>query len=215
MFHSNFIGTASLLIVGASIYGFILLWIKRLKSAYPRLGISEGINKTVRIVFIILLLGLLFYLDFLRDYVFKNLTWRMDFQYQMEQGGSPEKYFDGTDSWMKAILGNTSSGTIYILKYIASAVFIMIYFLLTQFILRLAYPAYNTFPYPLLLYVLGTLSMGLIFSFYFFQWSIEIKTKFYLIAMEIGHFLESSLPALLSILGFKIYLSSQENKSNE
>ncbi|MCB9188204.1 MAG: hypothetical protein H6599_02870 [Flavobacteriales bacterium] len=172
-------------------------------------------NRKFQIVLIIAIIGFLFYLDFLRDYVFKNLDWRMDFQYHMEQGGSPDKYVDGTDSWMKSVLGEASSNTIYLLKYMASGIFIVIYTFISHLIMRLAYPDQNTFPFTFLLYGLGTLSMLLVFGFYFFEWSIQTKAKFYLTSMEIGHFLESSLPTLLMLLGFKIYLSSQEVKPNE
>jgi hypothetical protein len=139
----------------------------------------------------------------------------MDYQYLIEKGGSPDKYFDQTDSWMKSVLGDASSTTIYKLKYWASGFFIFIYWLISHTILKLTYPKHNTFPYILLIYGLGTLMMGLVFAFYFFEWSHDTKLNFYLIAMEIGHFLESSLPTLLSILGFKIYLSSQQTEPNE
>ena len=197
------------------IYGFILLWSKKLRLLKLDFGIKTTEKKAIRVLAVIVIVGFLFYLDFLRDYVFKNLDWRMDFQYLMETGGSPEKYVDGTDSWMKSILGDASSATIYKLKYFASAIFIFIYFVISHLVMRLTYPTNNTFPYTILLYGLGTLMMGLVFSFYFFEFSHSLKLKFYLIAMEIGHFMESSLPTLLSILGFKIYLSSQELKPNE
>lgn len=215
MFHNNLNGILALCIVILLSYGFILLWGKKLSSFRFDLGINNSINTNLRFVLIITLVILLFYLDFVRDYVFKNLDWRMGFQYQMENGGSPDKYVDATDSWMKALLGDTSSNTIYKLKYLASAIFILIYAFVSHVILRLVYPANNALPYILLIYGLGTLTMGLVFSFYFFTWPHDTKLKFYLTAMEIGHFLESSLPTLLSILGFKIYLTTQEAKPNE
>lgn len=215
MFHSNFIGIVALLLSISLCYGFIVLWNRKLKSVSINLGITESPNKWIRIFGLTLTLLLLFYLDFIRDYAFKNLNWRMDFMYHMEQGGSPEKYVDGTDSWAKAILGDTSSQTLYKLKYIISGIFILIYAFIAHLTMRWVYPKFNTLPYTLLLYGLGVLMMGLVFSFYFFTWSHDTKLNFYLISMEIGHFLESSLPTLLSILGFKIYLSTQETKSNE
>lgn len=215
MFHNNYIGLISLLITISLTYGFFLLWNKKLKSTQLNLGIDRITKKEIQIALLVILLAFLFYLDFLRDYVFHNLSWRMDYQYIMEQGGSPEKYADNTDSWMVSLLGDTSSNTIYKLKYAASAFFIIIYAFVSHTILKLTYPKHNTFPYTLLIYSFGVLSMGLVFSFYFFTWPHEAKLQIYLIVMEIGHFLESSLPTLLSILGFKIYLSSQQVKPNE
>lgn len=215
MFHNNFIGFIVILLSTSFCYGFIVLWNRKLKFLKIDLGISKNPNKWIRVFGLILTLLFLFYLDFIRDYVFKNLNWRMDFMYHMEQGGSPEKYVDGTDSWAKSILGETSSHTLYQLKYLVSGVFILIYAFVTHLAMRWVYPKFNTLPYTILLYGLGLLMMGLVFSFYFFTWPHDTKLNFYLISMEIGHFLESSLPTLLSILGFKIYLSTQETKSNE
>lgn len=215
MFNNNYIGLLAVLLTLSATYLFVFFWNKKFRSLRLNLGIKPNSNKNLRVVLIIILTIFLFYLDFLRDYVFHNLTWRMNYLYQIENGGSPDKYFDATDSLMKKILGETKSETIYWLKYLASGIFILIYFFLSHLILRLVYPSNNTFPYTLLLYGLGTLSMGIVFSFYFFEWSHDTKLNLYLISMEIGHFLESSLPTLLSILGFKIYLSSQELKPNE
>ncbi len=215
MFHNNYIGLIAVLLVGALSYVFVAVWNKKIKSLRLDLGIKPSINRNVRIALLILLIGFIFYLDFLRIYVFQNLTFRMEYQYLIEQGGSPDKYIDGTDSWMKSFLGDASSNAIYKLKYVASALFLLTYGFISILILKLVYPSHNTFPYTLLLYGLGILAMSFVFGFYFFEWSVSMKNKIYLVAMEIGHFLESSLPTLLSILGFKIYLSSHELKSNE
>lgn len=154
-------------------------------------------------------------MDFLRDYVFHNLSYRMDYLFQIENGGSPDKYADYTDSLMKQMLGKANSSTVYYLKYVASFIFILIYASLTFLITKLIYPKIRLGHYVILIYGLGIIVMAWVFSWYFFTWGHDTKLNFYLIAMEIGHFLESSLPTLLSILGFKFYLSSQAIESNE
>jgi len=128
---------------------------------------------------------------------------------QIEKGGSPDKYFDPTDSMMVSLLEGLSSYQIYYLKFFATLTMLLVYFLVCQLILKLVYIQHRTLKFTTLLYGTGYLSMMLVFSFYFFTFPQEIKTNFYLISMEIGHFLESSLPTLLLLLSFNIYLSSK------
>jgi hypothetical protein len=127
----------------------------------------------------------------------------------ISKGGSPDKYFDPTDSLMQKILDGFNATHIYYIKFIATIVILGVYFLICQTVLKLIYIKNNTFVFTSLLYGSGFLTMMLVFSFYFFTFPNEVKYNFYLIAMEIGHFLESSLPTLLLILSYKIYLSSQ------
>jgi len=127
----------------------------------------------------------------------------------MEKGGAVDKYFDPTDSLMVSIFENFSSYQLYYYKIVFSLVFLFIYFLLCQIILKLTYIQHRTLKFTSLLYGTGYLFMMLVFSFYFFTFPTEIKTNFYLISMELGHFLESSLPTLLLLLSFKIYLRYQ------
>lgn len=209
MFHNNYIGLLAALLCLSLLFYFLKTWNKKLQNKRFDLGVKPTIKKGVRWSFLILALCLLLYMDFLRDYVFHNLSYRMNYLYLIENGGSPDKYMDYTDSLMLKILGDANSSLIYGLKYFFSFIFIIIYFLLTQLIIKLVYPAQNTFPFTSLLYGCGALLAGIVFSGYFFTWSHDVKLNFYLISMEIGHFLESSLPALLCILGFKIYQEYQ------
>lgn len=214
MFNNNFIGFILLALSIVSIYGFIIWWNLKLKDLSFNLGINR-ISKTIQVVAIIVLISTLFYMDFIRDYVFHNLTYRMNYLDLIEHGGSPDKYEDYTDSLMLKILGNSNSIKIYYLKYAMSVVFVLTYYLLSFFVLKVIYPSKNAFPFITLFYGLGSLAALFVFSGYFFTWPHDTKINFYLISMEIGHFLESSLPTLLSILGFKIYLSYQMSNSSE
>lgn len=212
MFNNNLIGILILLTTGTLGFLFFRFWKVKLwdnNSKPTTLSFFHKKYKALRYILIAISLSFLFYLDFIRDYIFKNLTFRMQFIEQIEKGGSPDKYFDPTDSLMASILEGLSSYQIYYLKFLATIVMLVVYLLICQLILRITYIRHRTLKFSSLLYGAGYLSMMLVFSFYFFTFPQEIKTNFYLISMEIGHFLESSLPTLLLLLSFKIYLSSQ------
>lgn len=212
MFHNNWIGIVAVIISLGCGFLFYYFWVHKIwsnRNLVSQKSISLFKNKFVRISCIILSLLFLFYLDFLRDYLFKNLTFRMNYVDVISKGGSTDKYFDPTDSLMQKILNGFTAQQIYYLKFLSTFLTLGLYFLTCQIILKLIYIKNNTFVFTSLLYGTGFLLMMFVFSFYFFTFPKEIKYNFYLISMEIGHFLESSLPTLLLILSYKIYLSSQ------
>ena len=212
MFNSNLIGILAVFLTTLSIIAFYKFWLRKIwtKNDQPTFLIKTFENKKIFkwVVLIISFLSL-FYMDFIRDYVFKNLTYRMNYIEIIEKGGSLDKYFDSTDSFMVLVFGNFSSYQLYYFKIVFTVVFLIVYFLICQFILKIAYLKHRTLKFSLLLYGTGFLLMLVVFSFYFFTFPPDIKNNFYLISMELGHFLESSLPTLLLLLSFKIYLSSQ------
>lgn len=211
MFNNNLIGILALLISSALGFAFFWFWkIKIWKNNSPaKLFLNLKDYKKTQVILITILLFFLFYLDFIRDYIFKNLTFRMNFIGLMEKGGSPDKYLDPTDSLMVSLLEGLSSYQIYYLKFLATFLMLFVYFVVCQLILKLIYLKHRTLKFTSLLYGTGIFFMMFVFSFYFFTLPPVIKNNFYLISMEIGHFLESSLPTLLLLLSFKIYLSSQ------
>ncbi len=211
MFNNNLIGILALLISCALGFAFFWFWKTKIwKNNSPaKLFLNLKDYKKTQVILITILLFFLFYLDFIRDYIFKNLTFRMNFIGLMEKGGSPDKYLDPTDSLMVSLLEGLSSYQIYYLKFLATFLMLFVYFVVCQLILKLIYLKHRTLKFTSLLYGTGIFFMMFVFSFYFFTLPPVIKNNFYLISMEIGHFLESSLPTLLLLLSFKIYLSSQ------
>jgi hypothetical protein len=212
MFHNNWIGIVAVIISLGCGFLFYYFWVHKIwskRNIVSQKRISLFKNKFFRILLIVLSLSFLFYLDFLRDYLFKNLTYRMNYIDVISNGGSTDKYFDPTDSLMQKILNGFTAQQIYYLKFLSTFLTLGLYFLTCQIILKLIYLRNNTLVFTSLLYGTGFLLMMFVFSFYFFTSPNEIKYNFYLISMEIGHFLESSLPTLLLILSYKIYLSSQ------
>ena len=212
MFNNNYVGFLSIVITFACAFLFFKLWNRKIwsntKASTFLVPTFQNRQKT-QLTFLVLLFALLFYLDFLRDYVFTNLSFRMNFVNIIENGGSLDKYLDPTDSLMVTVFGKFTSIQLYYFKIFFTIVFLLFYFLICQLILKIAYLKHRTLKFTLLLYGTGYLLMMLVFSFFFFTFPYEIKNSFYIISMEIGHFLESSLPTLLLLLSFKIYLSSQ------
>jgi hypothetical protein len=211
MFNNNLIGILAIAITSSIGFLFFWFWKSKIwnKNSKPNfLSFIEN-KKPLQYSLVTLVLLLLFYLDFIRDYIFKNLTFRMQYIELIEKGGSPDKYLDPTDSFMVSILEGLSAYQIYYGKFLATFCMLFIYFIVCQLILKLAYIKHRTLKFTSLLHGTGVILMMFVFSFYFFTFPPEIKNNFYLISMEIGHFLESSLPTLLLLLSFKIYLSSQ------
>lgn len=150
----------------------------------------------------IILLLVIFWMDFARDYTFKNLNMQMNFMYAFESGQTG--LYNYTDSFMEKLLGNTSWKGIYYLKFIMTCVFTLLYFSLTSLFLKLLFPNQRIMPYTFLFYSVSFCSMGLFFVFNSFPFSFETANNFYLISMEVGHLIQSSLPTLLFVILFKI-----------
>jgi hypothetical protein len=160
------------------------------------------IAKPIRWVIAIIILLVIFWMDFARDYTFKNLNMQMNFMYAIENG--QEGLYNYTDSLMENILGNASSTTIYYLKFTMTCVFTVLYFSLTTIFLKLLFPNQRILPYTFLFYSVTFCSMGLFFVFNSFPFSYETSTNFYLISMEVGHLMQSSLPTLLFVVLFEM-----------
>jgi hypothetical protein len=163
---------------------------------------KDKIVKPIHWFIAIILLIVIFWMDFARDYTFKNLNMQMNFMYAFESGQIG--LYNYTDSFMEKLLGNTSWKGIYYLKFIMTCVFTLLYFSLTSLFLILLFPNQRIMPYTFLFYAVSFCSMGLFFVFNSFPFSFETANNFYLISMEVGHLIQSSLPTLLFIILFKI-----------
>jgi hypothetical protein len=158
--------------------------------------------KPFRWIIAIIILLTIFWMDFARDYTFKNLNMQMNFMYAIENG--QEGLYNYTDSFMENILGDASSTTIYYLKFTMTCIFTILYFSLSTVFLKLLFVNQRILPYAFLFYSVSFCCMGLFFVFNSFPFSYETSTNFYLISMEVGHFMQSSLPTLLFVVLFKM-----------
>lgn len=181
---------------------FTKLPILKFKVVSTKNSKKHQLAKPFRWLIAIAILLTIFWMDFVRDYTFKNLNMQMNFMYAIENG--QEGLYNYTDSLMENILGNASSTTIYYLKFTMTCVFTILYFSLTTIFLKLLFPNQRILPYTFLFYSVSFYCMGLFFVLNSFPFSYETSTNFYLISMEVGHFMQSSLPTLLFVVLFKM-----------
>ncbi len=192
-------------------------------------------KKPLNIILIIGLSLFLFYSDFIRDYVFKNIDIQMNYLYhfepptglklndselydtrvqytleELENAGWQPAVDNYTDSWMEDKLMNFNVNGLIRLKWICTFGFIL-FFLIQSILLGLVIYRKKIFiKFSAILYF-GVLGLaGLVYSLYYIPISYNWQSNCYLIAMELVHFLQSSLPTLLLIVSFKIYLAHKE-----
>jgi hypothetical protein len=166
-------------------------------------------NKTLKIFTLILLGAFLFYSDFIRDYVFKNLEYQIHYLSFFSTDGLPmvENY---ADSWMEKSLEGKSIATIIILKWIFTLVF-MVYFLIFSILIPyIIYKKKIIIKYATFLYGIIFSSALIIYGLRFISSDYNWQENTYLISLGLMHFLQSSLPTLLLVLAFKLHLSFNE-----
>ena len=163
-------------------------------------------NKTLKIFIVTVLVAFLFYSDFIRDYVFKNLEYQIHYLSFLSSDELPmvENY---TDTWMEQSLEGKSIATIKNLKWLFTLVF-MIYFLI--FSILIPYILYNNkiiIKYATILYGIIFSSALIIYGLRLISSDYNWQENTYLISLGLMHFLQSSLPTLLLVLAFKLHLS--------
>lgn len=149
-------------IIGAAFY-FLFKKSSFLKFTSPsnKSSTSYKLSKPVLWSLLLILLVVLFWMDFARDYTFKNLNWQMTYLYAIENGGVG--LYNYTDSFMERILGSASSETVYYLKYVMTLTFSLVYFTLTTLILKLIFNNQRIVPFTFLFYALSFCLMSLVF----------------------------------------------------
>lgn len=164
---------------------------------------------STRYLIIIFGLILLFYLDFVRDYVFKNIGFQIYYLNHLSSSGvaSIENY---TDSFIEQFFNDYSIKQLNNLKWFFTAFFILLFGALGALINNLFHKTKKVFIYFLLLYSFLFLSSIVIYFSMKLTNSYSYQAKAYLMSMEIAHFLQSSLPTLLFLVSFKLY---QRNKA--
>lgn len=163
-------------------------------------------NKTLKIFILIVLGVFLFYSEFIRDYVFKNLEYQIHYLSFFSSEGLPtaENY---TDSWMEKLLEGKSISTIKNLKWLFTLVF-MVYFLIFSILIPyLLYRNKIIIKYAIVLYGIIFSSALIIYGLRFIFSDYNWQENTYLISLGLMHFLQSSLPTLLLVLAFKLHLS--------
>lgn len=149
-------------------------------------------------------LCLIFYLDFVRDYVFKNIGFQIYYLQHLNSDGtaSLDNY---TDSFIEHFIQNYSIESLTKLKWISTAIFSLIFGTIGALINSVYYKTKQVAIYFLILYGLLFICSFLIYLTINLSNSYTFQNKAYLITMEIAHFLQSSLPTLLFLVSFKLF----------
>ena len=168
-------------------------------------------NKTLKIFALIFLVSFLFYSDFIRDYVFKNLQYQIHYLslFNAEGNAMAENY---TDSWMEKLLEGKSITELINLKWLFTLAFTFYFLLFSILIPIIVYNKKRIVKYAAVLYGTIFFSALIIYGLRFIYSDYNWQENTYLISLGLMHFLQSSLPALLLVLGFKLHLSFNDEK---
>lgn len=166
-------------------------------------------NRTIKYLIIAAGLITIFYLDFVRDYIFKNIGFQVYYLNHLSPNGnsSIENY---TDSFIEQFITDYSLEQLNNLKWIFTAFFCLTFALLGALINSFYYQTKKIFIYFIGLYTILFLSSIAIYFTIKLTNNYSIQSKAYLISMEIAHFLQSSLPTLFFLVSYKMY---QQNKN--
>ena len=148
----------------------------------------------------------LFYSDFIRDYVFKNLEYQIHYLSFFSSEGIPaaENY---TDSWMEKSLEGKSISSLSNLKWVFTFIFTLYFLIYSVVISFIIYQKKIIIKYATILYGIIFSSALIIYGLRFISSDYNWQENTYLISLGLMHFLQSSLPTLLLVLAFKLHLS--------
>ncbi len=161
-------------------------------------------NRVLKYSIVGLGLCLVFYLDFVRDYIFKNIGFQIYYLQHLSTDGvsSIENY---TDSLMETYIADLSIKELNNLKWFFTAAFSLTFGIVGAAINGFFYQTRTVAYYFFILYILLFFGAFLIYMSSYLSSSYSFQNKAYLIAMEISHFLQSSLPSLFFLVSFKLF----------
>lgn len=180
--------------------------LKELKKYNKTIKEERKMHKRLKIYLIIFLGLALFYSDFIRDYIFKNLEYQIHYLSNFTAEGIPriENY---TDSWMEKFLAGKSIKEIDNLKWLFTLIFTIYFFIFSIIIPSIIYGNKLVIKYASILYGIIFTAVVIIYSLGFISADFDWQKNTYLIALGLAHFLQSSLPTILLGLAFKLHLS--------
>ena len=171
-------------------------------------------NKWIRIIIISVLIGILFYSDFARDYFFKNTSFQIYYLEHMTDAGvsTIDNY---TDSLLEDFFENFTIKDLIYFKWFLTFAFTIYFMGLCMLISYFVYRSKSAIKYTLILYGSLFLFGVVMYGLRWFSDSYTWQENTYLIAMQIIHFLQSSLPTLFILASFKIYLTYKDSELNK
>jgi len=161
-------------------------------------------GKIIKITGLVLAISSLFYLDFVRDYFFKNVGFQIYYLVHLSNDGiaTIDNY---TDSTIEYFISDFSIEELTLLKWYGTLFFIITFGVFGALINYYVHQTKKIFFYVLTTYAFLLLSSLFFYALTYINYSYSFQQKNYLISMEIAHFLQSSLPTLLFLVSFKLY----------
>ncbi len=161
-----------------------------------------------KFLFLLISISILFYLDFVRDYFFKNIGFQIYYLVHLSDQGvaSIDNY---TDSTIEYFIRDYSINELTNLKWYGTLFFSLTFGTLGAFINYFIYKKKEVLIYFSSIYTLLFISSLLFYALTYLNISYSFQQKSYLISMEIAHFLQSSLPTLLFLVSFKLYKENE------
>lgn len=165
---------------------------------------DRNLSKLIKYSILVLGMASIFYLDFVRDYIFKNIGFQIYYLEHLNNDGI-STINNYTDSFFESFIKDYSIPQLNNLKWIFTTVFISIFGALGAIVNTVFYSSKKVALYFIYLYGGLVLCSFLIYLTMNLSNSYNFQMKAYLISMEIAHLLQSSLPTLFFLVSFKLY----------
>ena len=153
-----------------------------------------------KIKYIILIL-LAICLEYLRDYLFININFQIDF---LENTLNNLEQFNNTDSFIHSFIHNVDISKLKSFKWILSIIFSLLYFLIGIIFSKYFFSNSLHKSFSIIFSVGGTVILS--FSYLIFMFgkhlSLENQTNFYFVSLELSHYIQSSLYPITFLLIF-------------
>ena len=151
------------------------------------------------IIIVLIIIGVFF--EYLRDYIFVNINLQIHFLHFDSIGRNLENY---TDSRIYFFIHSFSAAFLYKLKWFLSFIFISIFYCIGYLISKQiwSYDGYKKFKK---IYLLGGVSITIlsaIFYSIYVYYGQKNNSSFYLISIELSHFVQSILYPIIFITAF-------------
>jgi len=171
------------------------------------------VSKSLKISLLFILGFTLFYSDFIRDYVFKNLDYQIHYLSHYSADGFP-MVNNYTDSLMEKLLEGKSIKTLRNLKWLFTILFSFYFLIFSIVISYIIYKKKVMMKYAAIFYGIIFASALLIYGLRFLYSDYNWQENTYLISLGLMHFLQSSLPTLILVLAFKLHISFKVGQEN-
>ena len=153
-----------------------------------------------KIIIIVLILSGVFF-EYLRDYIFVNINLQLHFLHFDSIGHKMDNY---TDSRIYFFIHSLSSTLLYKIKWFLSLIFITIFYVIGNLLSKQIW-SNNDYKKFRKIYLMGGLSITILAAVFYIihiYYGQKNNSNFYLISIELSHFVQSILYPITFITAF-------------